>query len=157
MRRPSYPLPGVFTGQRTLNQLFDLIGAVVDGLRHQPAAGNNPVGSPVELRLAVTPGECLLRAASSSSNQAFHAFAAGRYRTQPRQVWGGCIAFMGNRSFADFSFAAKKGTIGEIKILVMPQVRRPVSFCLGLDPLAVWPAPRITPYCTPHLYAPKAN
>jgi len=72
-------------------------------------------------------------------------------------VWGVCIAFMGNRSFADFSFAAKKGTIGEIKILVMPQVRRPVSFYSGLDPLAVWPAPRITPVLYPHLYATKAN
>jgi len=44
-------MPGVLTGQRTLNQLFDLIGAVVDGLRHQPAAGNNPVGSPAVTRL----------------------------------------------------------------------------------------------------------
>ncbi|MFL2558612.1 MAG: hypothetical protein ACJ0US_11260 [Arenicellales bacterium] len=61
--------------------MFDLIGAVVDGLRHQPAAGNNPVGSLVELRLAVTPGECLLWAASSSSNPAFQAFTTGRYRT----------------------------------------------------------------------------
>jgi hypothetical protein len=81
VRRPSYPLPGVLAGQRTLNQLFNLIGVVVDGLRHQPAAGNDPVGSPVELRLAVTLGECLLRVASSSSNQAFHAFATRRYRT----------------------------------------------------------------------------
>ena len=60
-------------------------------------------------------------------------------------MWGVCIAFMGNRSFADFSFAVKKGTIGEIKFLVMPQVRHPVRFYSGLDPLALWPAPRITP------------
>jgi len=41
---------------RELNQLFDLSEAVVDGLRHEPAAGNNPVGSPVELCPAVTLG-----------------------------------------------------------------------------------------------------
>ena len=36
--------------------MFDLSAAVADELRHQPAAGNNPVGSPVELRPAVTLG-----------------------------------------------------------------------------------------------------
>ena len=46
----------MLTGQRTLNQLFNLSGAVVDGLRHEPAAGNNPVGSPVELHPAVNLG-----------------------------------------------------------------------------------------------------
>jgi len=57
--------------------------------------------------------------------------------------------FMRNMSVADFSFAVKKGTIGEIKFLVMPQVRRSVRFYSGLDPLAVWPAPRITPGLPP--------
>ena len=56
MRQPGYPLPGVCTGQRTLNRVFDLSEAVADELRHQPAAGNNPVGSPVELRPAVALG-----------------------------------------------------------------------------------------------------
>ena len=66
--------------------------------------------------------------------------------------------FIGNLIFADFSFAVKKGTIGKIKLLVMPQVRRTVRFYSGLEALAAWPASRIIPgLCPPHLYATKAN
>ena len=64
---------------------------------------------------------------------------------------------MSNMSLADFSFVSKRGTIGKIKFLVVPQVRHPARFYSGLDPLAVWPAPRTTPGLYPHLYATKAN